>query len=122
MKIAVAGIRNYEIRKRLSGKSIKDFHVLYFKAIDFERVQKEELEMKKVKNRNWFNKDPDAEVGCVGYEWIDEEDAALSVDAAEILNMRDFFQQKLYAGRRSTNNKWISIFHLLSRSRSGVRK
>lgn len=40
VKIAVAGIRNYEIRKRLSGKSIKDFHVLYLKAIDFERVQK----------------------------------------------------------------------------------
>lgn len=94
MKIAVAGIRNYEIRKRLSGKSIKDFHVLYFKAIDFERVQKV-LEMKKVKNRNWFNKDPDAEVGCVGYEWIDEEDAVLSVDAAEIVNMRDFSSKAL---------------------------
>lgn len=40
VKIAIAGIRNYEIRKQLSGKNLRDFHVLYFKAVDFERVQK----------------------------------------------------------------------------------
>lgn len=37
VKIDVAGIRNYEVRKRLSGKAIKDFYTLYFKAVDFER-------------------------------------------------------------------------------------
>lgn len=44
IRIAIVGIRNYEARKRLSGKNIKDFQVLCIKAIDFEKVQKEKKE------------------------------------------------------------------------------
>lgn len=95
VKIAVAGIRNYEVRKRLSGKAIKDFYTLYFKAVDFERVQKEESENKRTRGRNWFGKEPDAEVGYAGYEWVDEEDIPMSVDAAEIVNLRDFTSKAL---------------------------
>lgn len=95
VKMAIAGIRNYEVRKRLSGKSIKDFFTLYFKAVDFERVQKEESENKRVRGRNWFNKDPEAEIGYAGYEWVDEEDGLVSVDAAEITSLRDFSSKAL---------------------------
>lgn len=95
MKIAVAGIRNYEIRKRLLGKAIRDFYTLYFKAVDFERVQKEESESKRSRGRNWFGKEPDAEVGYAGYEWVDEEDVPVSVDAAEIVSLRDFTSKAL---------------------------
>lgn len=38
VKNAVARIWNYKMRKRLVGKTIKEFYVLYFKAVDFERV------------------------------------------------------------------------------------
>lgn len=44
IKIAIAGIQNFEMRKRLAGKNIKDFNVLYSKVVDFEKVQKEETE------------------------------------------------------------------------------
>lgn len=36
VKIAVAGIHNCEVRKRLSGKAIREFNTLYFKVVDFE--------------------------------------------------------------------------------------
>lgn len=95
VKIAVAGIRNYEVRKRLSGKAIRYFYTLYFKAVDFERVQKEESEIKRTRGRNWFGKEPDAEVGYAGYEWVEEDDVALSVDAAEVISLRDFTSKSL---------------------------
>lgn len=95
VKIAVAGIRNYEVRKRLLGKAIKDFYTLYFKVVDFERVQKEESEVKLSRGRNWFGREPEAEVGYAGYEWVEKEEATLSVDAAEVVNLRDFTSKSL---------------------------
>lgn len=47
-------------------------------------------EMKRTRNKSRFPKDQDAEIGHVGYEWIDDDEVALSVDAAEAVNMRYF--------------------------------
>lgn len=70
MKIVMAGIRNYEVRKWLSSKAIRYFCTLYFKAVDFERVQKDESKIKRIRGRNWFGRELDAEVGYPGYDWI----------------------------------------------------
>lgn len=58
--------------------------------MDFERVQKEESENKRARGRNCFGKEPGAEIGYAGYEWVKEEDVPVSVDEAEIINLRDF--------------------------------
>lgn len=87
MKIDVAGIHNYEVQKKLSGKVIRDFYTMYFKAVDFERVQKEKSEIKQARGRNWFKREPDVEVGYVGYEWIEEKYISISVDADEVISL-----------------------------------
>lgn len=51
--------------------------------------------MKRTRNKSRFPKDQDAEIGHVGYEWIDDDEVALSVDAAEAVNMRYFTSRTL---------------------------
>ena len=50
VKIAVAGIRNYEIRKRLSGKNLRDFHVLCSIFQGSELLSGCRREMKRTRN------------------------------------------------------------------------
>lgn len=58
--------------------------------MDFEWFQKEESEIKRTRGRSWFGLEPDIELGYVGYEWIEEKDISLSVDAAEVVNLHNF--------------------------------
>lgn len=74
-------------------------------------MQKEESENKRARGRNCFGKEPGAEIGYAGYEWVKEEDVPVSVDEAEIIHQfKGFFKQSVLPAKGTVtlcqSSKW----------------
>lgn len=51
--------------------------------------------IKRARGRNWFEKEPNAKVGYIGYERVKEEVISLSFDTTEVISLRDFTSKSL---------------------------
>ncbi|CAI9115258.1 OLC1v1016111C1 [Oldenlandia corymbosa var. corymbosa] len=89
VKMAIAGIQDYKVKLAIALHSIRSLNHLADIVRRCEKVIKDKREKDPRKTKQWFNKAPIAEVNQ--NQWVhDEDDDEYEVNAAEIVNVRNY--------------------------------
>ncbi|CAI9094941.1 OLC1v1030779C1 [Oldenlandia corymbosa var. corymbosa] len=89
VKMANAGIQDYKVKLAVAPHSVRSLNHLADIVRRCEKVIKDKREKNPGKTKQWFNKAPLAEVNQS--QWVhDEDDDEYEVNAAEIVNVRNY--------------------------------
>ncbi|CAI9105926.1 OLC1v1004963C1 [Oldenlandia corymbosa var. corymbosa] len=89
VKMAIAGIQDYKVKLAVAPHSVRSLNHLADIVRRCEKVIKDKREKNPGKTKQWFNKAPIVEVNQ--NQWVhDEDDDEYEVNAAEIVNVRNY--------------------------------